>query len=172
MKETHITYKPCDYFQEDRCVDKYCRFYHIKLIQGQHICYKCGLPFRTKRSLMKHIQDTHGNLICHRFQRNECTARRCFFRHVMIAGNVDGAPRPVAPSAPTSADFPSLHTARPAVWSQVTGHYPEPPTPLLHNMSQEAHNQMKNLESQVMTALTNMLPQLMNPIMTSLRTAQ
>ena len=173
MKQNHYSYKPCDYFQEDRCEDEFCRFNHIKMLQGQHICYKCGDTWRTKRNLMKHIEDAHGDLICHRFQRNECTARKCFFKHVlMTAGNVVGAPRPVTTPVPTPADFPSLHTVRPAVWRQVTGHYPEPPTPLLHNMSQEAHNQMKNLESQVMTALTNMLPQLMNQIMISLRGAQ
>ena len=61
FKEKQTSYKPCDYFLEDRCTDEECRFNHTKLLQGQQICYKCGKTFTTKRGLLKHIEDTHGN---------------------------------------------------------------------------------------------------------------
>ena len=50
IKENHKSHKPCDYFLEDRCeLDADCRFNHIKLIQGQQICYTCGLKFKSKK---------------------------------------------------------------------------------------------------------------------------
>ena len=90
MNENHKSYKPCDYFLEDRCEldDKSCRYNHIKLQAGQQICYKCGSKFMLKSDMRKHIVETHGKDICHKFLQNNCTARRCFFSHnVMIAQN-------------------------------------------------------------------------------------
>ena len=78
----HKSKKPCDGFREDRCdLDDECRFRHIKLKQGEEICYKCGKIFQSKRDLLSHIEQIHGHEICHRYLRNECTARRCLFTH-------------------------------------------------------------------------------------------
>ena len=66
IREDHKTYKPCDYFAEDKCeLDSNCRYYHIKLKQGDHICFKCANKNTSKREIMNHIKDTHGNTICH-----------------------------------------------------------------------------------------------------------
>ena len=35
--------------------------------------------------MMKHKEGIHGNNICHRFLRNECRVRRCFFSHKIPA---------------------------------------------------------------------------------------
>ena len=51
IKENHKGHKPCHYFKEDRCdfdTDE-CRFKHIKLKHGEHICYTCGLIFISRR---------------------------------------------------------------------------------------------------------------------------
>ena len=44
IKENHKSHKPCDYFKEDRCNldEEECRFKHIKLKTGEHICFTCG----------------------------------------------------------------------------------------------------------------------------------
>ena len=79
IKESHKYYKPCDYFIEDNCeLDSKCRFYHIKLNQGEQICYKCGKIFKSKKDLINHIKEKHGNEICHRYLHNECNKRNCF----------------------------------------------------------------------------------------------
>ena len=77
VREDHKTYKPCDYFAEDKCeLYSDCGYYHMKLKQGEHICFKCAKRTTWKRELMNHIKDTHGNDICHRFLRNECRQKK------------------------------------------------------------------------------------------------
>ena len=168
IKEYHTNYKPCDYFKEDRCQDEGCRFYHFKLSPGEHICYKCGKIFKNKRDLIKHIQETHSHIICHRFQRNECTVRKCFFRHVFLAaGNVDRAAPKLTPPAlteqnfPGLQDFPNLPTARPVVWTQGLANGPQTTAPSMSSLSQQFQNQMNNITSHVIEAqIKKMLPQI------------
>ena len=46
MKENHWSYKPCNYYLEDRCeLELDCRYNHVKLKAGEQICYKCGKVF-------------------------------------------------------------------------------------------------------------------------------
>ena len=104
---------------ESRCdLDDDCNFHHVKLAQGEQICYTCGDIFKSKRDLINHIKEKHGNIVCYKFLQNKCTVRRCFFKHIIqSAPNVVKTPE--APPAPTDQDFPSLPTTRPVVWSQV-----------------------------------------------------
>ena len=85
IKDNHKTYKPCDYFVENRCEQSNtnCRYHHIKIKQGEQICFKCGLVFTLKPQLIDHIRELHGNVIFHRFLRDECKQKRCFFSHDM-----------------------------------------------------------------------------------------
>ena len=51
LKEKHINYKPCDFYNgpnnENNCeLDGECQFYHVKLKPGEQICYKCGKTFK------------------------------------------------------------------------------------------------------------------------------
>ena len=125
IKETHKSHKPCDYFIEDRCeLDDDCRFRHIKLLPGDHICYTCGKIFKSKSEMINHIKEKHGNTICHKYLRNECTVRRCFYRHdIQNAPNLE---RTQETSFTTAQDFPSLPTTRPVVSSQVSAQNPHP----------------------------------------------
>ena len=91
ITENHKSHKPCYYFKEDRCdLDDECRFKHIKLKHGEQICYTCGKIFKIKNEMLSHIIEKHGNTVCHRFLKNECTVRRCLFSHkISTAKNVE-----------------------------------------------------------------------------------
>ena len=123
LKEKHINYKPCDYYNgpnnEDNCeLDGECRFYHIKLKPGEQICYKCGKTFKSKKDLINHIKQSHGNKIYHRYLQNKCTERNCFFSHTIL-----GTFRvPTSPEIYNSEDFSSLPAIRPSVGSQGLAH--------------------------------------------------
>ena len=68
-----------------------------------------------KSDMRKHIVETHGKDICHKFLQNNCTARRCFFSHnVMIAQNGKRSENQLTPRVPTQQDFFDLSTVRPA----------------------------------------------------------
>ena len=100
------SYKPCRNFSmNNRCeFDSECNFQHIKLKQGDHICYKCGDIFSNKTLLIKHISSEHGEEPCRRFAENKCTfGYRCHFKHVMtpaqnVAIGLQNQPSQEAPS--------------------------------------------------------------------------
>ena len=170
MSADHKSYKPCDYFKEGKCdVDGECRYNHEILEPGQEICFKCGDKFNSKRDLRRHIEEIHGHEICHRYIQNKCTVRRCLFSHIMPnAPNVDRiSQRRVAP-VPTQADFHSLPTAGPVVWSQAVAQGPK--APVMSNLSAEAQNKNKTLEAQVLQTLVQMVPQITQQLAAALRT--
>ena len=170
MSADHKSYKPCDYFKEGKCdVDGECRYNHEILEPGQEICFKCGDKFNSKRDLRRHIEEIHGHEICHRYIQNKCTVRRCLFSHIMPnAPNVDRiSQRRVAP-VPTQADFHSLPTAGPVVWSQAVAQGPK--APVMSNLSAEAQNKNKTLEAQVLQTLIQMVPQITQQLAAALRT--
>ena len=95
-------------------------FNHEILKPGQEICYKCGLKFKSKSDLLRHIEEKHGHEICHRYLQNKCTVRRCLFRHIMPnAPNVHRISQGGVTQVSTQANFCSLPTAGPVVWSQA-----------------------------------------------------
>ena len=168
IKEKHKTYKPCDYFIETRCeLDDDCNFYHVILAQGQHICYTCGDIFKSKRDLINHIKEKHGNTVCYKFLQNKCTVRRCFFKHIIqSAPNVGKTSE--APPAPTYQDFPSLPTTGPVVWNQVAAKDTQPRD--LPHLLDGTQNKNKALEAQVLQTLTQMMPQITQQLMAALKT--
>ena len=163
IREDHKTYKPCDYFAEDKCeLDSDCRYYHIKLKQGEHICFKCAKRTTSKRELMNHIKDTHGNDICHRYLRNECRQKRCFFSHNIHTENTHTR-------ALGTQDFPSLPTIRPVVRSQEMAKTPQEQNLALHSLSYQDQNQIKDVTSQVIEAcMKEILPRLLFAVSTAL----
>ena len=128
IKEDHRSYKPCDYFLEDRCeLDGDCRFNHTKLDHGQQICYTCGDKFNYKRDMFNHIKEKHGDTVCHRYLQNKCTVKRCFFKHTIQPVLSVRKSAQAAATAPKAQDFPNLPTNRPVVWSQVEAQSSQPP---------------------------------------------
>ena len=66
------------------------------------------------------IEKVHGHKICHKYLENKCTVRRCLISHIMpYAANEDRNPQGRVSQVPTQADFHSLPTVRPVVWSQA-----------------------------------------------------
>ena len=64
IKENHKTHKPCNKFPGNRCeYDDECRYRHVILQQGQHICYKCGEITMSRTDMMNHIKETNGNSV-------------------------------------------------------------------------------------------------------------
>ena len=162
MKENHYSYKPCDYFLENRCeLDGECRYNHIKLKPGEQICYKCGKTFKLKSDMRKHITETHGSDICHKFLLNNCTARKCFFSH-----------KTHIEAQMTERDFPSLPTPRPVVGIQVEGQVNQATAKTQPSMSKSSENleYKQDLKAQVMEALTQIMPQLTQHLASALRT--
>ena len=141
IKENHKSHKPCDYFK-DRCdLDEECRYKHIKLNPGEQTCFICGKIFISKREMLSHIRERHGNTLCHRYLRNECTVRRCLFSHrSSTATNVVIRPLEARAPAPPSQDFPNLHATRPVMWSQVVAQSPQIQAQGLPNMSGHVQN--------------------------------
>ena len=166
MKENHKSYKPCDYFLEDRCdLDGECRYNHVKLKPGQQICYKCGDKFNLKSDMRRHIVETHGNDICHKFMQNNCTARKCFFSHdVITAQNVIRNAQRDNPRVPTQQDFYELPTARPAGRRQEVAQSLAPAAPM-SKMWQMNQFQMPEVIAQAITQqIQTMLPQIIAQI--------
>ena len=162
IKEDHKSHKPCDYFMEDRCDldDEECRFKHVKLKHGEHICYTCGLIFNSRKDLLNHIREQHGNTPCYRFLNNECTVRRCLFSHkTSPAINVERIYQE-ARAPQSTQDFPNLHATRPVMWSQVVAENPQTqaqvtPTPHMGT-------------TQIPLNMLNMIPQIVSQIMIAL----
>ena len=51
----HDSYKPCGYFRETWYeLEDDSSFQHIKLVQGQQICFTCGDIFMSKRNMLNH----------------------------------------------------------------------------------------------------------------------
>ena len=152
IQDTHKNYKPCDYFSENRCeLDGDCKYNHIKLLKGQEICYKCGLFFKSKGELRKHIIAKHGNILCHKFLNNLCTQQRCFFSHnVMTATSVVNTPEPNKTPIITPQDFPSLPTIRPVVGGQMAAMEAE---------NQYQHQIILQVTQKVLTQMTPIIVQ-------------
>jgi hypothetical protein len=153
MKETHKTYKPCEYFKEDRCETDNCRYYHYKLKEGEHICYKCPTIFTSKRDIRNHIMEKHSDVICYKFLTNSCNVRRCFFKHIRTsAPNVERT---------TEQDFPNLHTIRPVVRSQEVAQ-PQILHPPMPNMSLQVQENIAQITAQaVAQEMNNLMPKLL-----------
>ena len=124
--------------------------------------------FNSKRDLRRHIEEIHGHEICHRYIQNKCTVRRCLFSHIMPnAPNVDRISQGRVAPVPTQADFHSLPTAGPVVWSQAVAQGPK--APVMSNLSAEAQNKNKTLEAQVLQTLIQMVPQITQQLAVALR---
>ena len=81
--ENHKSHKPCREFAKNNCdYSTECRYKHIILQQGERICYKCGEKLKTQGLLMKHIKETHDDILCKNFLEKTCSyGTRCMFRH-------------------------------------------------------------------------------------------
>ena len=171
MKETHTTYKQCDYFQEDCCEAVNCRYYHVKMQEGQHICYKCAKLFSSKRDMINHIIEKHSNVICHKFLRNKCNVRKCFFNHIIpSAPSVGRTSEQITQRIPTSQDFPNLPTIRPVVRSQEAAE-PQILCPPVPKMSQQDQEHIVQITAQaVAQEMKNIMPQLMTLMKEILKT--
>ena len=80
----HKSHKPCrEFTKNNKCeYDTECRYNHTLLLQGEQICFKCGDKLKSQSLLMKHIKDTHSDIICKNFLENSCSyGTRCMFRH-------------------------------------------------------------------------------------------
>ena len=124
MKEAHKSYKPCKNFPLNKCeYNEDCTFDHIILQEGQHVCFRCGHISNSKTEIMNHIKEKHGNIICQKFLKNQCSFHnRCLFQHVTsIAQNVQTISNPGHSSTsytPSPQDFPDTLTMRPVVGMQ------------------------------------------------------
>ena len=148
MKEAHKSYKLCRNFPHNRCeYDTECSFRHIILEQGKHICYRCGKISNSKTEMMKHVKETHGNIICKKFLQNECNfGSRCLFKHTSgIAQNVEN--NTVQGRAQTQ-DFQNTLTMRPVVGTQGRSH--------LQQMSTEDQQLIQTLNSQMIFMMNQM----------------
>ena len=86
MMENHYSFKPCSKFAVNKCeFDNDCRFNHVILQDGQHICFKCGNKFNDKTVMIKHVIEIHGKTPCKKFMMNQCRfpSSQCFFSHEM-----------------------------------------------------------------------------------------
>ena len=82
--ENHKSHKPCTKFALNKCeLDSECRFNHIILEDGKHICYTCGHKSNDKTENMKHIKTKHGETPCQRFEENRCgfSSKDCLYKH-------------------------------------------------------------------------------------------
>ena len=146
IRENHKSKRPCVYFRDGRCeLDEECGYNHIILKQGEQICFKCGIVFKSKRELINHIREQHGDTIYHRFLRNECKQARCFFSHNILTASAERSQVEVRAYTPTAQDFPSLPTARPVVRAQTVAQSTQDPAQSVPNLSQETQNQIRNM---------------------------
>ena len=83
MTEQHKTHKPCSKFAINKCeFDSDCRFNHIMLEPNQLICFECGKITNDKTSLMKHIEQEHGSILCNKYASGKCIYEdRCIYKH-------------------------------------------------------------------------------------------
>ena len=169
MSFDHKSYKPCHYFKEGKCdVDGECRYNHEILKPGQEICYKCGLKFKSKSDLLRHIEEKHGHEICHRYLQNKCTVRRCLFRHIMPnAPNVHRISQGGVTQVSTQANFRSLPTAGPVVWSQAVARGSE--IPVMPRVSIEVQDEFKKTTAHIIESqLKEILPQFLAAVTAAL----
>ena len=172
ITENHKSHKPCDYFREDRCDVAECRFKHIKLNPGEQICYTCGKIFISRKDMVSHIREEHGNTLCHRFLNNKCLVRRCLFSHkISSATNADIMSQEARAPAPPPQDFPILHTTGPVMWSQAVAKSPQTQAKVLPKVSGNLRNQNPILEAQVKEAMKQLIPQLISQIVETLSKA-
>ena len=81
------------------------------LQEGEQICYTCGLVFSSTTDLIKHIKESHANIICHKFLKGQCTFNgKCLFSHTVSKA----LPTPI----PKAQDFPNALPISPAVGVQ------------------------------------------------------
>ena len=173
ITESHMSYKPCKNYAVNRCeYNEDCRFYHIILPPGQHICYKCATKTNTKSDMMKHIKDVHGGTVCHKFLLNKCNFTRCLFSH--IVPSVPGVAEPSeqlparqfeVPSAPREEDFPNLPAMGPVV--RAEGRAEE------RNQDKSPADQVQQFPGQInfqdMTkVIEQTLPQIMEKVLSTL----
>ena len=151
IQDKHKSFKPCIKFGAGKCDTENCRFYHIKLIGNQEICYKCKHISLSKTENITHIKAKHGHEICFKFQQNECSrsSEECIFTH-------------------ESAQNASAEQQ--VFWESPT---PQPPSPGLRGgmptMSEHLQNQQKVQSTQVTKALpvnfVEMIPQIVSQVL-------
>ena len=161
MKEAHRSYKPCRNFASNRCeYDGDCSFYHIILEKGEHICYRCAHKTKSRTEMMRHIKNEHGNIICHRFLRNQCNfGSQCLYSHsVPSAQNVQrnrANSHSDSTHVPTAQDFPDTLTSGPVVGAQGGPQIQTPAQPL-HHVSQDNQQSIQSLTSQMVIMMNQM----------------
>ena len=146
--EEHISYKPCRNFATNNCeYGEKCRYKHIVLKPGEHLCYKCGDMFERKSILLNHIKNFHNDP-CLKYLEGNCTyGRRCIYSHTeIIVQDVVRTPS----NANSYEDFPQL----PPTEKRLGGSNKSSTEHLMYNM-----NQLVNQMSQIMTLMKHMLAQ-------------
>ena len=121
IKVEHKTYQPCRNFPNNSCAyQDDCRFNHVVLEEGTHICFKCGKTEASKTALMKHVKETHGSIPCFKFKSGNCRFNEssCMFSHASV---VPCVPQPNAPPARAEfqQDFPQAWQAKPPDQQQL-----------------------------------------------------
>ena len=155
INEDHISYKPWRNFATNNCeYNEECRFEHIVLKKGEHICYKCGLKFTNKSVLLNHIKNIHNDL-CLKHLEGKCTyGSRCVYKHAEtnsldVVRNFKNIQLPV-PEINSHMDFPQI----PPTEKRLGGNNKKTIDHLMENM-----NQMVSQMNQIMTLMKNMVNQ-------------
>ena len=163
--KTHKSYKPCKKYALNKCdmSENECRYKHVILPPGVHVCYKCGVTSSSKTDIMKHIKSYHGTEICYNFLLNKCDFDNRIFSHAIPNGlNADTTPeREMAtPSAPTVEDFIDLPTTGPVVRTEPRA---QPQTSQVEGLSKE-EKICQVAVNQISLHMEQMLPQIMTKI--------
>ena len=165
--KVHKSYKLCKNYALNKCgPESECRYKHMILPPGVHICYKCGVTSASKTDIMRHIRAKHGDEICHNFILNRCEYQSCMFSHnTSSAPSVEKIPERVmvTPSAPLEANFGNLSTIGPVVGTE------ERAQPHMEGLSPQQQEMIKQVAvKQITMYMEQMLPQILAQITDSL----
>ena len=84
IQMAHTKHKPCQKFQLNKCEwDGDCIYKHVLLKENEVACFTCGQTYVSKTTLMRHIKGEHGNVVCRKFEKNQCrfNSTSCLFNH-------------------------------------------------------------------------------------------
>ena len=150
IKEDHISYKPCRNFATNNCdYNEECRYYHIILKSGEHLCYKCGLKFPKQSILFNHIKNLHDEP-CLKYLEGKCThGNRCLYNHegthVQNVKKTHNNTPSEAPHINSHQDFPQIPPREKILVGNKNS----------VELLMDRMNQLVNQVSQVMTLILN-----------------
>ena len=160
----HKSYKPCQNYAMNKCEreSEECRYKHIILPPGVHVCYKCGVTSSSKTDIIKHIKAKHGNEICHNFLLKRCEFQNCMFSHSSTNAQcveIISEREMETPSAPTESDFFNPSTIGPVVRAEERA---QPQTPQGEGLSSQQQEMIRQVTvRQITMHIEKMLPQIL-----------